>query len=95
MGLSETDKRKLLARLRRAEGQVAAIHRMIEADAGCVDILTQLSASRGALSRVGEVILQHHIEACVTEAFDSGQPGVRQEKIAELMSVFRRYNGLS
>jgi len=94
MQIDSEKKRKLLARLRRAEGQVAAVRRMIDADAYCVDILTQLSASRGALAKVGETVLQHHIETCVTEAFQSGEPDTQQEKVEELMDVFSRYGGL-
>jgi DNA-binding FrmR family transcriptional regulator len=94
MDLTAEQKRKLLARLRRAEGQVAAVRRMVESDAYCVDVLTQLSASRGALGKVGETVLQHHIETCVTEAFQSGRTEVQQEKVEELMDVFSRYSGL-
>ena len=48
MHLSSEDKRRLLSRLRRAEGQVAAVRRMVEEDAYCVDVLTQVAAARGA-----------------------------------------------
>ena len=94
MNLTTEQKRKLLARLRRAEGQVAAVRRMIESDAYCVNVLTQLSAARGALGKVGETVLQNHIETCVTEAFQSGSEDVQQEKVEELMGVFSRYSGL-
>ena len=94
MELTDEQKRKLLARLRRAEGQVGAVRRMIESDSDCVNILTQLAAARGALGKVGGTVLQHHIETCVTEAFQSGRPETQQEKVDELMDVFSRYGGL-
>ena len=94
MSVTDAQKQKLLARLRRAEGQVAAIRRMIEADSECVAVLTQVSAARGALGRVGQVVLQHHIETCMTGGFDSGQAEGREAQVQELMDVFRRYGGL-
>ena len=53
--LSNEDKKKIAHRLRRAVGQVEAIGRMIDDDAYCVDTLMQISAARGALSRIGEM----------------------------------------
>jgi DNA-binding FrmR family transcriptional regulator len=90
---SPEERTRLLARLRRAEGQVAAIRRMVEENAYCVDVLVQIAAVRGALGRVGEEVLQHHVETCVTEAFRAGDPTARQVKIDELMEVFARYGG--
>jgi DNA-binding FrmR family transcriptional regulator len=90
---SPAERTRLLARLRRAEGQVAAIRRMVEEDAYCVDVLVQIAAVRGALGRVGEEVLQHHVETCVTEAFRADDRTARQVKIDELMEVFARYGG--
>lgn len=87
------EKRKLLARLRRAEGQVAAIARMVEEDAYCVDVLIQISAARGALDRAGQDILRHHVQTCVTRAMRSDDLAERDKKIDELMDVFGRYGG--
>jgi DNA-binding FrmR family transcriptional regulator len=84
-------KKRLLTRLKRAEGQIAAVRRMVEEDAYCTDVLTQIAAARGALGRAGEVLLRSHIESCVSEAFSSGDPEQRQAHVEELMDVFSRY----
>lgn len=89
--LSELQKKKVIARLNRAEGQVAAIRRMIEQDKYCVDVLLQISAARAALGKVGEIVLGSHIETCVVNAFAEGNERERSEKIEELLDVFRRY----
>ena len=90
---SDEEQRRLLARLKRIEGQVAAIRRMVEADAYCVNVLTQVAAARGALAKVGEEVLQRHVETCVAAAFTHGDADARQEKIDELMDVFARDGG--
>ena len=85
---------QLLRRLSRAEGQLAGIRRMIEDDAYCVDILVQIAAVRGALGRVGQMLLSSHIEHCVATAFRSGDPHESDRQVRELMEVFSRYGGL-
>ena len=94
MQLSAEERRRLLMRLKRAEGQVAAVRRMVEADAYCVDILTQLAAARGALGKAGEALLRSHMQTCVAEAFQSGDDAAREQKVEELMGVFSRYSGI-
>lgn len=90
---SPAERQRLAARLKRVEGQVAAVRRMLESDAYCVDVLVQISAARGALAKVGEEVLQRHVETCVADAFATGDAEARQEKIDELMDVFSRYTG--
>ncbi len=80
------------ARIRRIVGQVAAIERMIEEDRYCVDVLLQVAAVRAALDGLGKVLLKSHVEHCVTDAFTSGRPQDRKQKIAELMDVFSRFS---
>lgn len=84
-------KRIVRARLRKTNGQVAAIERMIEQDRYCVDLLHQLGAVQAALSKIATVVLRSHVETCVTDAFRSGQQPDRRRKIEELMNVFSRY----
>jgi DNA-binding FrmR family transcriptional regulator len=91
VSLQERDKKKLLARLRRAEGQLAGVGRMIEEDKACVDTLTQISAIQGALGKIGELVLAEHIESCVASAFQHGDEDERQAAIDDLMGVFSRY----
>jgi CsoR family transcriptional regulator, copper-sensing transcriptional repressor len=93
--MNEPTKAKLLKRLRRAEGQLAAVTRMVEEDQYCVEILLQISAIRGALSKIGQILLASHIESCVTNALTHGKADARKKKIDELMEVFARYSGLA
>ena len=90
----DTDtKGKAVGRLRRIEGQVQGLQRMIEADAYCVDILLQVSAVQGALEQVQKLLLGRHIESCVAEALRSGSRSERQTKIDELIDVVARFRG--
>ena len=91
--IDDETKGKALGRLRRIEGQVQGLQRMIEADAYCVDILMQVSAVQGALEQVQKLLLGRHIESCVADAFRSGSRGERQRKIDELLDVFSRFGG--
>jgi DNA-binding FrmR family transcriptional regulator len=91
--IDETTKAKALGRLRRIEGQVQGLQRMIGNDEYCVDILLQISAVQGALEQVQKLLLGRHIESCVSDAFRSGSRGDRQRKIDELIDVFARFGG--
>ena len=91
--IDATVKAKLLGRLRRIEGQVQGLQRMIDAEAYCVDILLQVAAVQGALGQVQKLLLGRHIESCVADAFRSGSPADRQQKIDELLDVLVRLGG--
>ena len=93
MPLSDAEKTALRNRLRRAEGQVAAVARMIDEDAYCVAVLTQVRAATAALNKVGAAVLENHLRTCVADAFAEGPPADRDAKIAELMDLFGRYGG--
>jgi DNA-binding FrmR family transcriptional regulator len=91
--IDATTKAKVIGRLRRIEGQVQGLQRMIGADAYCVDILLQVAAVQGALEQVEKLLLGRHIESCVADAFRSGSKGERQRKIDELLDVVTRFRG--
>jgi len=80
-----------LVRLRKIGGQVEGLVRMLEQDRYCVDVLLQIAAVQSALGRVGEIVLGSHVETCVAEAFERGDPDQRRAKTDELMDVFSRY----
>jgi DNA-binding FrmR family transcriptional regulator len=84
-------KARALGRLRRIEGQVQGLQRMIGSDAYCVDVLLQVSAVQGALEQVRRLLLGEHVESCVADALRSGSRGERQKKIDELLSVVTRF----
>ena len=91
--INEETRGKTLGRLRRIEGQVQGLQRMIDNDAYCVDILLQISAVQGALGQVQKLLLGGHIESCVTDALRSGSKSERHQKIEELLDVFARFGG--
>ena len=66
------DKDQLLARLRRVEGQVRGIARMVEDDTYCIDVLTQVSAATQALQAVSLALLEEHLAHCVANAVAAG-----------------------
>ncbi len=88
-------RRELLRRLKRAGGQVAAVHRMVEADEDCVDVLLQIAAVRGALAKCAQVLLEAHLETCVASAFASGDAERAGSQLGELVEVFGRYGGMA
>lgn len=82
-------KEELLKRLRRAEGQVRGVHRMVEEDAYCIDILTQVSAATKALERVALALLDDHLGHCVAQAAAEGGE-VAAEKLKEATDAIAR-----
>jgi len=83
-------KSSVLKRLKRIEGQVRGLARMVEDDRYCIDIVTQLSAVRAALRKAEEEILADHVAHCVENAIASGNKTEQRRKVAELMDVFSR-----
>jgi DNA-binding FrmR family transcriptional regulator len=83
------DKAKLLARLRRIEGQVRGLQKMIDEEQYCVDVLTQVSSVNAALQKVGMIVLEDHIQGCVRAAILQGDDGDRS--IGELIDVVERF----
>lgn len=79
---------ELLARLKRIEGQVRGIQKMIEDDRYCVDILNQLAAIKSATHQVSLTLLESHTRGCVADALANDRNG--DDKIDELMEVIRQ-----
>lgn len=76
--------------LKRIEGQVRGIQKMVEQRKYCIDILTQMQSVKAALSRVERNILQRHIENCVTTAVKSGSKTDKSKKMDEIMKLLRK-----
>lgn len=85
------DKDAYLKRLKRIEGQVRGIARMVEEERYCIDILTQMQAIKSALKRVEEEILKEHAAHCVADAIKSGNAREQERKFSELVTLFSRY----
>jgi DNA-binding FrmR family transcriptional regulator len=82
------DKASLIARLKRIEGQVRGLERMVDEDRYCIDVLTQVNAARAALEKVGLILLDDHVNHCVASAIRSGDPG---DKVRELSEAVERF----
>ena len=89
-GMFMESKSSCLKRLRRIEGQVRGLARMVEKDRHCIDIVTQIAAARAALRRVEEEVLHDHISHCVEHAIVGRNVREQRQKIAELMDVLSR-----
>jgi DNA-binding FrmR family transcriptional regulator len=83
------NKAKVLNRLRRIEGQVRGLERMVEDDAYCIDVLTQVSAATKALQAVALELLDDHLGHCVRDAVAAGGPGA-DDKVAEASAAIAR-----
>lgn len=83
------EKAALLARLKRIEGQIRGIERMVEEDEYCIDILTQVSAATSALRSLSLCLLKDHLEHCVAHAAAEGGD-VADEKFEEVIEAVRR-----
>lgn len=75
-------------RLKRIEGQVRGLTRMIEEDRYCIDVLQQVNAVKAALLKVESELLKAHAANCVEEAIQSGDPGLQRRKFDELVVLF-------
>jgi DNA-binding FrmR family transcriptional regulator len=76
------DKQALLGRLRRIEGQVRGLQRMVENDDYCIDILTQITAASNALKKVAVGLLDDHIRHCLAQETEAGKDMVREATAA-------------
>jgi DNA-binding FrmR family transcriptional regulator len=85
------DSKALHNRLRRIEGQVRGLQRMVDEDAYCIDILTQVAAVQTALEQVAVNVLDGHVRHCVADAVAGGENGEAEEKLDELMAAVRRF----
>lgn len=83
-----SEKDELVSRLRKIEGQIRGIQRMVEQDSYCVDVLTQISAVISGMEKVGTRLLRGHVKGCVQDAVRAGDA---DEKIEELVRVVERF----
>ncbi len=85
------DREQIQNRLKRIEGQVRGIQRMVDENRYCMDVLTQISAIHESLRKVSEVLLRDHLAHCVTRAVASGDPRESERIYDELSDLFNKY----
>ncbi len=81
-----TDKQKLIRRLKIVEGQVRGLQDMIEKDTYCIDVITQTSAVKQALSNIEDVLMESHLGHCVVNQIKKGQT---DKATSEILKVYR------
>lgn len=86
--MAEEHKQGLINRLKSIEGHVRGIRRMVDEDVYCIDVINQNLAVQRALEKVNSLILERHLQTCVTTAIKSDDPDDRERVIAEIMTVF-------
>jgi DNA-binding FrmR family transcriptional regulator len=84
------NKKDLQDRLRRVEGQIRGIQRMVEQDRYCIDVLTQVNSANAALRSVGMGLLDEHVRHCVRDSIETGSA---DEKVEELLAAVVRFAG--
>lgn len=88
LGLDPVAKGKILARLRSVEGHLRAIIRMVEADRYCVDVIKQTKAVQSALHKATALLLERHMNHCVSAAIRSESARERERVISELLDIY-------
>lgn len=84
----QTDKRKVISRLRRIEGQVRGVQRMIEEEADCSEILNQITAIKSAVHQAGVIIFQSHARECIARSLQEGESDQSFEEMVQVMGRF-------
>lgn len=92
--MNDNVKTKLLGRLRRISGQVEGIARMVEHDRVFGDLLLQIASVQAALGQASKLILQAHVETCVSEMLATAKASDRKQKLDELLQTFLRHGSL-
>jgi DNA-binding FrmR family transcriptional regulator len=85
----ESDKHNLNNRLKKIEGQIRGLQKMVDEDRYCVDILVQISAVNAGLKKVGFQLMEQHTKHCVSDAIQSGRG---DHSIEELMKVIQQFS---
>lgn len=90
-GVEPALQKKAVARLRRIEGQVRGIQRMVEGGRYCADILVQISSVQEALRGVSKILMRNHLQHCVTDALRSGDRLEAEQAYAEVLDLMYRH----
>jgi CsoR family transcriptional regulator, copper-sensing transcriptional repressor len=80
-----------LRRLRKIEGQIRGLHRMVEEGRYCADILTQVASAHEALRGVGKLLMRNHLQHCVTDAIRSGDSGEAERAYGEVLDLMYKH----
>jgi DNA-binding FrmR family transcriptional regulator len=87
--MKQDSKKQIQNRLKRIEGQIRGLQKLIEEDAYCIDVITQTSAVRSALKSVENVLLESHLSTCVVHQIQSGK---QKKAVEEILKVYKLKN---
>lgn len=90
--MDDNTKKTAAQRLASAAGHIKGVERMVAEDVYCIDVIRQIQAVQAALNRVSALILDSHLQTCVTTAIQGDDPGERQRVLNEVTSVFEMSN---
>lgn len=88
MKMNESTKKQLTRRIKSANGHLKGIEGMITEDAYCIDIIRQVQAVQAALDKINSMILENHLQTCVTAAIQGDDPTERKQMLSEITAVF-------
>lgn len=88
--IDKNSKVKVIRRLKLVEGQVRGLQKMIEGDTYCIDVITQTSAVKQALSNVEDILLENHLEHCVHNQMSSGQSDKAKKEVLKVYKLKRK-----
>lgn len=92
--LKGNDKVMVQERLKKIEGQVRGVLKMVEEERYCMDILAQTRAVAAAVRRVEDIIMRQHLQSCVTESMRSDNKADKDQKIGEIMEMIGKIRGI-
>ena len=90
--MNDEHRKKVLNRLKSIEGHVRGIERMVEEDTYCIDVVRQTIAVQRALDKVNALIMQNHLNECVTTAIRGSDLAKREQVLGEIVEVFEMSN---
>lgn len=88
--IEEKNKEKIIRRLKLIEGQIRGLQKMVLNDTYCIDVITQTSAVKQALSNVEDILLENHLDHCVNHQMQSGQTKKAKEEIIKVYKLKRK-----
>lgn len=88
--MDDKNKEKVVRRLKLIEGQVRGLQKMVADDTYCIDVITQTSAVKQALSNVEDILLENHLDHCVHHQMTSGQTGKARNEILKVYKLKRK-----
>ncbi len=86
--MDESARKQILRRLQSIEGHIRGVERMVDEDVYCIDIMKQINAIQAALSKANQLILENHLNTCVTSAVRGDDPAERERVLQEITGVF-------